>query len=190
MGSRKYRRKAGAGKKLRGLRTHLLVGREYSKSSASGLVLLRGSKGPEGNGSATKLGEPALKLGLGCVVGETRHVKNLAPLGKEGSNIGSSIHRSSQDIRVLLRRLRLSDQASQNSSKSDGLFHGTSWRGRGKSLQVEWEVVLDGCTRLNGLDLESGANIGEHRRAEWQRFGVVLLPALVLGAEIKSARVL
>jgi hypothetical protein len=168
----------------------LLMGREYGESSACGLMLLRGSKSPEGNGPATKLGEPTLKLGLGCVVGETRHVKNLAPLGKEGSNIGSSIHGSSQNIRVLLGRLGLSDQASKNSSKSDGLFHGTSWRGRGKSLQVEWEVMLDRCTRLDGLDLESGANIGEHRRSEWQRFGVVLLPALVLGTEIKSARVL
>src|SRR6478609_2545591 len=151
------------------------MGREYGKSSAGGLVLFRSSKSPEGNGSAAKLGEPALKFGLGCIVGETRHVENLAPLGKESSNIGSSIHRSGQNIRVLLGRLGLSDQTTENSGKGNGLFHRTSWRSRGKGLQVKRQVVLDGCTRLNGLNFESGANIGEHRGSEWQRFGVVLL---------------
>lgn len=50
--------------------------------------------------------------------------------------------------------------------------------------------MLDGSARLNGLDLESGADVGEHRRPEGQGLGVVLLPALVLGAEIEGARVL
>lgn len=55
---------------------------------------------------------------------------------------------------------------------------------------MEWEVVLDGCTRLDGLDLEGGADVGEHRGAEGEGFGVMLLPALVFGAEVKGSRVL
>jgi hypothetical protein len=44
--------------------------------------------------------------------------------------------------------------------------------------------------RLNGLNLESGADVGQHRGAEWERFGVVLLPSLVLGAEVEGTGVL
>jgi hypothetical protein len=50
--------------------------------------------------------------------------------------------------------------------------------------------MLDGGARLNGLDLESGADVGQHRRAEWEGFGVVLLPSLVFGAEVEGAGVL
>lgn len=50
--------------------------------------------------------------------------------------------------------------------------------------------MLDWGTRLDRFDLEGGAYIGEHRGTEGQRLGVVLLPALILGSQIKGARVL
>jgi hypothetical protein len=161
--------------------------REYGKSGTGGLMLFRGSKSPECNGSATELSEPTFELGLSSIVGKSRHVKNLAPLREKSSNIGPGIHGPSQDIGMLLGRLRLTNQPPEDSGKSDSLFHCTSWRGRSKSLEVEWKVVLNRSTRLNGLNFESGANVGKHRRSEWQRLRVVLLPALVLGAEIESA---
>lgn len=55
---------------------------------------------------------------------------------------------------------------------------------------MEWKVVLDRGTRLNRLDFESSADIGEHRRAEGQRFWVVLLPSLIFSAEVECAGVL
>ncbi len=55
---------------------------------------------------------------------------------------------------------------------------------------MEGQVVLDGGARLNRLDLEGGADVGQHRGAERQRLGVVLLPSLVFGAEVEGARVL
>ena len=50
--------------------------------------------------------------------------------------------------------------------------------------------MLDRGTRLDGLDLEGGADVGEHRGPKGQRFGVVLLPTLILCAQVKGARVL
>lgn len=50
--------------------------------------------------------------------------------------------------------------------------------------------MLDGCARLDGLDLEGGADVGERGGTEGQRLGVVLLPSLVLGAEVEGARML
>lgn len=146
--------------------TYLLVGRKNGKAGAGRLVLLRSSKSPECNGTATELGEPALELGLGGIVGQARHVKNFASLGKKGTNIGSGVHWASQNVGVLLRGLRLANEAAKNSSEGDGLLHGTARRGRGQSLQVKGEVVLDGGAGLNRLDLESGTNVGEHRGTE------------------------
>lgn len=113
---------------------------------------------------------------------KSRHVQDLAPLGEEGSHIGTSVHGPSQDVRVILRGLGLADEPSEDAGKSDGLLHGAARRGRGQGLQVEGQVVLDGGARLNGLHLQRGADVGEHRRAERQRLRVVLLPTLVLGA--------
>lgn len=79
--------------------------RENSKASASGFVLLRGTESPKCDRTTAKLSEPALQFRLGGVVRKTRHVKNFAPLGQEGSDISSGIHRPGQDIRVVLRRL-------------------------------------------------------------------------------------
>lgn len=86
------------------LTTYLFVGREHSEPGAGGLVLLRSAQRPKGNGAATKLGEPALKLGLGRVVGKTRHVEHLAALRQKGPHIGTSVHGAREDVGVLVSR--------------------------------------------------------------------------------------
>jgi hypothetical protein len=55
---------------------------------------------------------------------------------------------------------------------------------------MEGKIMLDRSARLNGLDFKGGADVGEHRRAEGKRLGVVLLPALVLSSQIKGSRML
>lgn len=50
--------------------------------------------------------------------------------------------------------------------------------------------MLNRGTRLDRLDLESSANIGEHRGTEGQRLWVMLLPSLIFRSEVKCARVL
>lgn len=42
--------------------------------------------------------------------------------------------------------------------------------------------MFDRGTRLDGLDLEGSADVGEHRRPEGEGFRMVLLPSLVFGA--------
>ena len=153
-------------------------------------MLLRGAEGPKGNRATAKLGKPALQLRLRSVMRQTRHVQNLASLGKEGANIGACIHGTGQNVGVLLRGLRLANEASKDSRESNSLFHCSSRRGRGKSLQVEGQVVLDGSTSLNRLDLQSGADVRQHRGAEGERLRVVLLPSLVLGTQVEGARML
>ena len=139
--------------------SYLFVGGKDSETGAGGLVLLRGPQGPEGNGTTAELGEPALELRLCGVVGQTRHVQDLASLGQEGAHVGASIHGTGQDVRVLVRGLGLADQATEDARQGNSLFHGTSGRGRGQSLQVEGEVVLDGGAGLDSLDLEGGTDV-------------------------------
>ena len=55
---------------------------------------------------------------------------------------------------------------------------------------MERKVVLNRGARLDGFHLEGSADVREGRRAEWQRLGMVLLPSLVFGAEIKGSGVL
>ncbi len=50
--------------------------------------------------------------------------------------------------------------------------------------------MLDWRRGGDWLNLESGTDVGEHRWSEWQGLWVVLLPSLVLGAEVETARVL
>jgi hypothetical protein len=52
------------------------------------------------------------------------------------------------------------------------------------------QVMLDRGTRLDRLDLEGSAYVGEHGRTERKGLGMMLLPALVLSSQIKGARVL
>lgn len=169
---------------------YLFVGRKDGKAGARRLVLLRGSQSPKCNGTATKLGEPALELGLGGIVGQAGHVKNFTSLRQESTNIGSGVHWTGQDIGVLLGGLGLANQTPQDSGECNGLLHGTAGRSRSQCLQMKGEVVLDGCAGLDGLDFKSRTDVGEHRGAERQRLGVVLLPALVFSAEVEGSRVL
>jgi len=85
---------------------------------------------------------------------------------------------------------RLVDQATQDSCESNSLLHGTAGRCRCQCLEVEWQIVLDRGTCRDRLDLESSTDVGEHGWAEWERFGVVLLPSLVFRSKVKGARVL
>lgn len=170
--------------------TDLLMGREDGEAGSSWLVLIWSAESPESDWATTELGEPALKLRLGGVVWKTSHVKDLAALRQEGSDIGTGIHWSGEDIWVLVCWLRLGNQAAENPGKSDCLLHGTAWRSWCQSLEVEWQVVLDWGRCGDWLNLEGGADVGEHRWAEWERLWVVLLPSLVLGAEIESTGVL
>jgi hypothetical protein len=153
-------------------------------------VLVWGTKSPESNWAATKLREPALKLGLGGVVWETSHVENLAALRQEGTDISTGIHWSGEDVRVLMWWLGLSNKATQNSSECDSLLHGAPWRRWCQSLKVEWQIMLDWSGRGDWLNFEGSADVGQGGWAEWERLRVVLLPSLVLAAEIESAGVL
>lgn len=117
-------------------------------------------------------------------------MKNLASLRQECTHIGTSIHRPSEDIRVLVRGLGLADQTTKDAGKRDSLFHSTTRGGGGQGLKMERQVVLDGSTRLDSLNLEGGTDIGKRRGAEGQGLRVVLLPSLVFSAKVESARVL
>ena len=57
-------------------------------------------------------------------------------------------------------------------------------------MEMEWEVVLDWGGRLDRLDFESGADVGQSTGSEWKRLWVVCLPSLILGTKIKRPRVL
>lgn len=50
--------------------------------------------------------------------------------------------------------------------------------------------MLDWGGGSDWFDLKSSADVGEHRWAEWETLRVVLLPSLVLSAEVKGAGVL
>ena len=166
------------------------MGREDGKASASWLVLVRSPQSPESNGTAAKLSVPALQLRLRGVVGKTAHVEHLAALSQERPNVSSGVQRTSEDLGMLVGRLRLADEAAKDASKGDGLLHGTTRRGGSQRLQMERKIVLDRGGGLHGLNLESSADVGQVAGAEGQRLGVVLLPTLVFGAQVKSPAVL
>ena len=50
--------------------------------------------------------------------------------------------------------------------------------------------MLDGRGGLHRFDLEGGADVGERRGAKGERLGMMLLPALIFGPQIKGPRVL
>jgi len=106
--------------------TYLLVGREYRKAGARRLVLVRSPESPKGNWSATELSEPALQFRLGRIMGQAAKMKDLAPLGKKGSDIGMGVHRTGENLGVLVRRLRFADQAPKHPGKSYGFLHGAA----------------------------------------------------------------
>lgn len=164
--------------------------RENGKAGTRRLVLVRSTESPEGNGTTTELGKPALQFRLRRIMGQTAQVQHLAAFRQESTDIRPGIHGASHDLGVFMRRLGLADQSSEHSSQSDGLLHGPSRRSGGQSLQMEGEVVLDGGGGLDGFDFEGGADVGERAGAERQRLGVVSLPSLIFGAQIEGARVL
>ena len=55
---------------------------------------------------------------------------------------------------------------------------------------MEGQVVLDGSGRLDGFDLESGADVGQGAGTEGEGLRVVLLPSLILRPEVEGPRVL
>lgn len=169
---------------------YLFVGREDGEASTSGLVLVGGAEGPEGDGSTTELSEPTLELGLSGVMRKAAHVKDLATLRQESTHICAGVHGAGEDIGVLVGGLRLADQTAKDSCKSDSLLHGTTRRGGSQSLQVERQVVLDGSRGLDRLNLKGSTDVGQGAGAEGQRLGVVSLPSLILGAQVEGARML
>lgn len=166
------------------------MGGEDGEAGTSRLVLFRCAESPESNWATAKLGEPALKLRLGCIMRQTRHVKDLAALRQESTDVSPSVHGPGEHIGVSLARLRLTDQPAKNSSQCHSFLHGTARRSRCQSLQMERQIVLNGGTGLHWFDLESSADVGEHRGTEGKRLRVVLLPTLVFGAQIEGTRML
>ena len=55
---------------------------------------------------------------------------------------------------------------------------------------MKGKIMLDGSRRLNSLNLESSTDVGQGARPERQRLGMVLLPTLILGAQIEGSGVL
>ena len=108
-------------------------------------------------------------------------MEDLASLRQESSHIGPGVHRSRQHVRMLMERLGLSNEPTENPGEGDGLLHGTPRRGRGQSLEVKWKIMLDGCGRLHRLDLQRRTDIGERAGSEREGFRMMLLPALILG---------
>ena len=169
---------------------YLFVGRKNGETRASGLVLIGRTQRPEGNRATAELGEPALEFRLCSVMGKTAHVQNLTPLREESANVGAGIHWFCEHVGVVLRRLGFADESSEHACKCDCLFHSPPWRGRSEGLQVERQVVLNRRRRLHRLNLKGSADIGQGTGAERQALGMVRLPALILGAQIKSTRML
>jgi hypothetical protein len=170
--------------------TDFFVGREHCEARSSGLVLVRSAEGPERNRAATELSEPALELGLGSVVRKTAHVQNLAPFTQERTHVSTSIHRTRQDIGMLRCRLRLVDQAGEHTFQGDGFVHCSSRRCWSECLKVKRQIVLDGSGCLDGLHLESGADVAQRARSVRESLRVCRLPPLVFGAEVEASRML
>lgn len=124
-------------------------------------MLIRSPEGPEGDWTAAELCKPAFELRLGGIMGKTAQVQHFAPLGQEGTNVRSRIHGAGQDLGVLVRGLRLANQAAEDAGQRNGFLHGPSWRCWGERLQVEGEVVFDGGGGLDGFNFEGGTDVGE-----------------------------
>jgi hypothetical protein len=167
---------------------------ENDKAATTGLTTLRGAQGPECDWTTAVLREPALKLALGGVVGQTAQVEDLGALAEEGANVAAGVERTSENIRVAtgvcLRRTGLLAERTKAASQSKGLLKSATRRGRSESLEVEGKATSDLARRTNLLDLESSTDGRQTRRAEGQSLGVVGLESLVLGTETKQDRVL
>lgn len=150
-------------------------------------MLIRCTQRPEGNRATTELGEPALKLRLCGVMGQSAHMQNLTPLREESPHVSACVHWFGEHVWVVLGWLGLADESSKHACKCDSLFHSPPWRGRSEGLQVKGKVMLDWSRRLHRLNLKGSTDVGQGTRAERQALWVMCLPALILGAEIKGA---
>ena len=120
---------------------------ENDKAATTGLTALRGAQGPECDRTAAVLREPALKLALGGVVGQTAQVENLGALAKEGANVAAGVERTSENVRVAtgvcLRRAGLLAERTEAASQSKGLLERATRRGWSQSLEVEGKATSD-----------------------------------------------
>lgn len=107
-------------------------------------MLLWSAECPKGDWPTTKLGEPAFQLGLGRIVGQTRHMEDLGPLRQKSPYIGASIHGTGEYVWMVVLGLRLADEAAKHTGQSNGFIHSATRRRGSQSLEVEWQVVLDG----------------------------------------------
>lgn len=169
---------------------YLFMRGEDGEARSCRLVLIGSAQSPERDGSASILGEPTLELGLSGVMWQTIHMQYFAAFGEEGSDIGSGVHRPTQDLRMFVLGLRLSDQTTQNTGECDGLLHGSTRRSWCEGLQVKGQIVLDRCRGLHRFHLKSGTNVGQRARPERQRFGMMLLPFGVFCAQVVCSGVL
>lgn len=118
---------------------------------------------------------------------QSAHVEDLATLAKEGPDVSAGIHGTGEHVGVLVCRLGLADETTKDPSKRHCFFHSAAWRSRGKSLQVEGQVVLDGRRRLDWLDFKSGTDVSQGTRPKGKGLWVVGLPSLIFGTEIKCS---
>lgn len=108
-------------------------------------------------------------------------MKDLTPFREKGPNVSSGIHRSGEDIRMVLRWLRLVDQSPQNPCQCDSFLHRATRGRRRQRLEMKGQVMFYRSRGLNGFNFECGADIGQGARSERQRLGMMLLPALIFG---------
>ena len=104
---------------------------EDDKAATAGLTTLRGAQGPECDRTTAVLCEPALKLALGGVVGQTAQVENLGALAKEGANVAAGVERTSENVRVAtgvcLRRAGLLAERTEAAGESESFLERTAW---------------------------------------------------------------
>src|SRR5271170_4325702 len=123
--------------------SYLFVGGEYGEACSRGFMLIRRAHCPESNRSAAKLSKPTFQFRLCSVMRQAAHMEDFALFCQKGLYISSGVHRSTQDLRVLMRRLGLADQASEDSSEGD-CFLQCPTRGRWcEGLQMKWQIVFD-----------------------------------------------
>jgi hypothetical protein len=167
---------------------------ENDKAATTGLTTLRGAQGPECDRTAAVLREPALKLALGGVVGQTTQVEDLGSLAEEGADVAAGVERTSENIRVAtgvcLRWTGLLAERTEAASQSKSLLESATRRRWSQSLEVEGKATSDLAWRTNLLDLESSTDGRQTRRAESQSLGVVGLESLVLRTKTKQDRML
>lgn len=170
--------------------TDLFVTAEDDKAAAAGLAALRCAQSPERDRATAVLGEPALELALGGVVGETAEVEDLGALTKESANVAAGVERARKDVgvagRVRLRWARLLAERTKAAGQGERLLKSAARRRRRESLKVEGKATGDFARGADLLNLETGANGGQAGGAEGESLGVVGLESLVFAAKTEQ----